>query len=308
MCLQCSENTTQVNCPKCRALNTAVFPLDANAGLDQIWSYVMARFKEEWLMLTVGILLMGAVGAVGGVFTNIVTEVVKAVLGVKLDPIQPWKNLPDFVKVTGISQFLALFVQLPFQGIALLGMYRLIVDVLHGRKADIGRMFKIMYLLSRYVILQLLVHVVITIPLMMMFALFGFVALRSSGLSLGDFPSNHAVTEFLRSPAPFILVGGSLLFIVITFLVAPITLFAVPELLVSECQPMEAITRAWKLGDGQRLRIFGYSLLSGVIIFVGFLACCVGAIPASGAAYMLLICLFMVIRKGHADLPPVLDK
>lgn len=307
MCLTCSENVTQTICPKCRSLVASGFPLDQNAGLDQIWAYVSARFKEEWVMLSVGILLMGAIGAVGGVFNNIITEIVKSVLSIKIDPVNPLRNIGDFVKVTGISQFIGMFVQLPFHAIGLLGMYRLVVDVLYGRKADIGRMFKNMHLLGRAVILQLLIQAIITVPIFLMMGLFGFVALRSAGLTLGGLNS-HSMEQLVRSPAPFILFGGWLLIITASILVLPITMLSVPELLVSECEPMEAIQRAWKLGEGQRLRLFGYSFVSGVIIFVGLLACCVGAIPASAAAYMLLISLFLVIRKSHADLPPVLDK
>ncbi|MBL8914461.1 MAG: hypothetical protein JNM17_27400, partial [Archangium sp.] len=200
-----------------------------------------------------------------------------------------------------------IFVQLPFQGIGILGMYRLLVDVLHGRKADIGRMFKNMHLLGRYVVLQLLIHAIVTIPVFLAMAVFGYVGLRSAGLTLGGLNS-HSVDQLVRSPAPFIFFGGWLLIICASILVLPITMLSIPELLVSECEPMEALQRAWKMGEGNRLRLFGYSFVSGVIIFVGLLACCVGAIPASAAAYMLLIALFLVIRRAHADLPPIVDK
>ena len=72
--------------------------------------------------------------------------------------------------------------------------------------------------------------------------------------------------ERLVSPALFGLFAGSfVLFLVAMVVLLPVTLFATPELIVGQCGPVEALKRSWELGNGQRLRVFGYSFVAGVV-------------------------------------------
>ncbi|MFT3709744.1 MAG: hypothetical protein QM817_19115 [Archangium sp.] len=305
MCVVCSENGASTQCPACRQLTSTTFPLEATAGFDQIWGYAVERFKEEWVMLSVVVIVAGFVIAISGVFGNIISTIINTIIGIKPDPANPLGNLRDFAVSTGIAQAVNTVVQLPFQAIATMGMARVIIDVLYGRKADIGRMFKQMHLLSKAVVLQLLLFAIITLPVLILFGIFGFVAVKISGAGT-DFDS-HWIDRFMRSPAPFLIFGFSLVTIVLSIVLLPLQMLSMPELLVSECEPTEALRRAWMLGDGQRLRLFGYSLIAGLVTLVGLLVCCIGAIPAAAAGQMITLCLFLVIRKGSV-LPPIADK
>jgi MFS family permease len=305
MCVVCNENGAQAQCPTCRALTGASFPLEAGAGFDQIWSYVVERFKEEWLMLSVVVLLFMFIVGVGGALSNVFSGIINAIAGLKTDPQNPFRDMRVFLITSGIGQIVGTIVQLPFQAIGTLGMLRVVMDVLYGRKADIGRMFKHMHLVGRAVLLQVLLFAIVTLPVMILFAVLGFVAVKISGAGL-DFDSQW-VERFMRSSAPFLIFAFSLVVIVISVFLMPLQAFSMPELLVSECDSMEALRRAWVLGDGQRLRLFGYSMLGGLLGLVGVLVCCVGAIPALAAGQMLIACLFLVIRKG-SQLPAIVDK
>jgi hypothetical protein len=72
------------------------------------------------------------------------------------------------------------------------------------------------------------------------------------------------------------------------------------ELLVSECTALEAISRTWTLGSGQRLRMIGYILVSTLIVVLGAIACCVGMIPAVPIYFMLFLSLFLALRKSSS--------
>jgi uncharacterized membrane protein len=91
---------------------------------------------------------------------------------------------------------------------------------------------------------------------------------------------------------------AALLLIPLVVAVLPVTLFAVPELLIGRCGPVEALRRAWQLGRGQRLRVLGYTLVTSVVVLLGVLACLVGVIPALPLAYLLLLGLFLALRNG----------
>lgn len=123
-----------------------------------------------------------------------------------------------------------------------------------------------------------------------------------SGMSWND-PSGFR--ELFTNPALIPIVAS---FVVLIFLAVilslPVTLFASPELIVGNCGPVEALSRAWALGRGQRWRVVGYSLLSGAIAMVGMLACCVGLLPAFPLAYMILLALFLALRNS-SSLPPI---
>jgi hypothetical protein len=306
MCSTCNENGVQTLCPACRQLQPGEgFPLGADAGIGEVWDYTFNIFKNEWVMLGVIIILFMVVSALGGVLTNIVSQIVNAIMGLKVDPQRPFDNLSDFAISGAISQLLGMVVQIPVQGVALLGTYRVLMDVLHGKKADIGRMFSQLHLVPKYIVFQLIILATVTVPTLIYFALLGFAAWKVSGVT-GELGS-RTFEQLMRSPAPLVFGVGSLGFVAIAIIVMPLTVFGVPELLVGDCEPTEALKRAWAMGSGNRLRIFGYALVAGLVTFVGFLVCCVGFIPATALGYMILLSLFLVVRKG-SGLPPIVNR
>lgn len=304
MCTACSVNQTERLCPTCRALTQGSdFPLGPDADFNQIWNYCFDRFKAEWLMLTVGVLLFIGVAMIGGLMSNIITAIINKVLNLHVDPARPFANLRDFAISNGLTQVTAGLLNIPVIGIALIGLYRMCLDVLDGRKADVGRMFVQLNLLPKYVVLQLIVYAVITIPTYIGMAVLGFISLKVGGVSLDDLDA-ASMRQWVASPGPFIVGGGLLAMLAALLYVLPVTIFGVPELLVSQCEPLEALRRAWQMADGQRLRLVGYSFVGVAVMFVGVLACCVGMLPASAMFYMLWLCVFLTARKG-TSLPPI---
>jgi uncharacterized membrane protein len=92
----------------------------------------------------------------------------------------------------------------------------------------------------------------------------------------------------------------SVVVLVAAVVLLPAFVFSVPELIVGQCTPLEAIVRAWRLGSGQRLRLMGYGMVAVGLVLVGGLLCCVGIIPALPLAYMLLLALFLGLRRSAA--------
>ena len=56
--------------------------------------------------------------------------------------------------------------------------------------------------------------------------------------------------------------------------------------------------RTGGLGDGQRLRLFGYSFIAGVLYLAGAMCCGIGVILTLPVALMLVLSLFLALRQS----------
>lgn len=301
MCVSCSVNGTEKMCPTCRQLNPIGFPYDANADLGTLWSHAFGAFQREIAMCLVAVLVFLALAMAGGVVGNIISAIINTILGFanENDPAKLLRNLGKFGAGIVVTQVVSMIVNMVVQGVALVGFNRFLMDILVGKKADISRMFSQLHLLPRFVAMQLILMVAITLP---MFVFLGFVAALGLGLSGLEF--NH-LSEFrpekLLNPAVVGLFFGSSVFLLaVSVVILPVTLFSGPELIVGQCGPLEALKRSWDLGEGQRLRIFGYSLVGGLIFLVGFVLCCVGTIPALPIVQLLWLSLFLALRRSSS--------
>jgi hypothetical protein len=300
MCSTCSEQGSQPQCPSCRSLaGGQEFPLDANSDFSAMWGHSVAAWQPELVMLSVCTIIFFAITFGGSMIASVINSVVNAVLGIGGDD-----GLSATVKmVLGfvVGQFIGTIVSIVVQGVALVGLYRVLLDVLEGRKADVARMFSQFHLLPRYLVLQVIFFVALTIPILGGMGAIALVAIKSVGISLQDFSSGDF--ERLLNPSLFgLFMLFSVVVLVGSIVVMPVTLFSVPELIVGNCSPVEAITRSWNLGSGQRLRLIGYGFVSGLVVMAGALLCLVGMIPALPLAYMLLLALYLGLRKS-AGLP-----
>lgn len=299
MCVACSSNQSERYCPTCRPLmKGSDFPLGADAGFDQVWDYCFERFKVEWLMLTIGVVIFLGFAMVGGLMSNVVSAIINSILGLKIDPARPWSNLRDFAISTGISQVIATLLSMPLMGIAIMGLYRMCLDVLEGRKADVARMFSQLHLLPKYVVMQLIIYVAVTIPLYVGIAVLGFLSLKVAGVGLSL--DAESLRQWTSGGGPVVVAIGLLLMMAALVFVLPVTIFSVPELMVSNCEPIEALRRAFQMASGQRLRLLGYSIVGLVVTMLGALACCVGMVPASISTYLLWMAAFLIARKRSA--------
>ncbi|MFZ5441604.1 MAG: hypothetical protein ACOZQL_16475 [Myxococcota bacterium] len=283
MCASCAQSGAATRCPACRELSS--FAFDVNASFDALLGHAFATFQRDWLMLCLGALVFYAALFAGSLVANVITTVINAVLNTRIDPTDPFG--PALALNLVVSFGVSMVVNVPVQGVATVGFYRLILDALAGRKADLTRMFGVLPLAPQAMVLQLVTMVVVMAPTVLVGAITGFL-----------------FAELKRNPeslAPALLVALLAVFVVLLvslFAVLPLLFFALPELLISGCGPVEALRRAWTIGSGQRLRLFGYGVVMVLLLFAGFFALCLGIVPATAVAYLLLLGLFLALRRG----------
>jgi uncharacterized membrane protein len=298
MCVTCAENGAATQCPTCRAKSAAPgFPFDSTSTINQLFDHILAAFKRDGLMLIAGTVIFFMIVGGGGLVSNIITTILSKIVGVEVDPVNPFGNLRAFFVNAGIGQVVGTLVGIPVQGVAMVGFYRVLMDSLLGRKVDLARMFSQLQLLPKYVIMQLIMFFAFTLPVMIVGAIAGFMAFRIAGVDFSAFSMAHP-ERIITPVVAVVILGSSVVFLLLMVVVLPVLLFSIPELMVGDCSPIEAITRAWKLGDGQRLRVLGYSFISGVIVMVGTLACCIGLLPAIPISYMVILALFLALRRN----------
>jgi hypothetical protein len=152
--------------------------------------------------------------------------------------------------------------------------------------------------------LYLVILAIMVVPIFVVFAVVGGGVALAGGLSLGSLnPDTFGEAMGPIGALAFIVAGGAV--VAYSFWLLPLWLFGVPELVVSDASAIEALRRAWQVGSGQRLTVFGYSMMSGLVTIAGMVACCVGVIPALGVAYLLNLGLFLAARNDPAlELPP----
>lgn len=298
MCSTCSEQGTESQCPSCRALAGGhEFPLDANSDFSAMWGHSVATWQPNLAMLSVCTIIFFAMVFGGSLISSVISSVVNAVVGLSAGSGDGLGSTARLIATFVVGQLIGTMVSIVVQGVALVGLYRVLLDVLEGRQADVARMFSQLSLLPRYLVLQVIFFVALTVPILGALAAMAVVALGSAGLNFSDL----SASDFDRLLSPtlfgmFALFG--LVVLVGSIVIMPVTLFSVPELIVGNCSPMEAITRSWNLGSGQRLRLIGYGFISGLVIIAGALLCGVGMIPALPLAYMLLLALYLGLRKS----------
>lgn len=299
MCAGCSVSSTEAQCPTCRSLNTGAFPYDGNADLSTLFSHSTDAFQRDAAMLVVATVIFFAFVLGGALVANVISSVMGSILGVRMgDELPSASNLAPFIATFAIGQVVGTAVNLVVQAVALVGLYRVLMDALIGRKVDIGRMFSQLHLVGQFVLLQLILTVGIGAAMMVLFGV-------PAGLAIGRIYSAGSASDFSQLMTPGVL-GGFVLatFVLMALLVIamPVMVFSVPELIVGNCSAFEAIRRAWRLGEGQRLRLLGYGFVVGLISLGGMLACGVGLLAAVPVGYMLLLSLFLALRN-RPDFP-----
>ncbi len=302
MCAACSASGTEKQCPTCRSLNPIGFPYDANADLSTLWGYVTTVYQRDLAMCVVGTLILLAFLIGGGLVTNVLTSIITAIIGIKLDPVNPLTNLTGFGINAVIQQIVGTVVNIAVQGIAVVGLFRLYIDVLVGKKADLARMFSQLHLLAQYIAMQIIIFFFISLPTIVFICIVGFVGMRLIYLDINRLAS-FRMESLLRPEVLGLFFGSSVVLLIAMGVLLPVTLFSTPELIVGQCGPVEALKRAWDLGEGQRLRVFGYAFVAGVLYLAGAVCCGVGIVFTLPLAMMLLLALFLALRQS-SQLPP----
>jgi hypothetical protein len=305
MCVECAEGGLAQLCPSCRALGTAgEFPFSRdNFDFSRLFSHAFAAFQREWVLLSVAVLIYLAVLMAGGVVVSVINTVVIRGLGLGSDPSQPFTVFRELAVSIALSQTVGLVVNLVIQGVAVLGLYRLLIDVLLGRRAELARLFSQLAKLGRYVVATLLVFILTTVPIFVLLGAFaGFVA-GSIGLGVLKDLQFEGAAQYVTPAVVLGLLATLGAVLVYALVLLPVTLFVPAELAVSEASPLEAISRAWRLASGNRLAVVGYGLFAGLVTLVGTLVCCVGLIPAMALGYLVTLSLFLALRSSSGLAP-----
>jgi hypothetical protein len=247
-----------------------------------LFSYSIERFRREWLMLTVSVVLYFAL-SLGGSLLAAIPQTAGERYG--------------FTAPTVIVLCVMYGASYAIQGIALLGMTRVVVDVLQGGHADPVRVFSQTRKVGRY-LLQLLV--IVTAMVLFVGAFLGLAAIIAiargapptiDGLLPGPFTGEAAVL-FLIAAAIAIGLG--------VYLFIP-AYFASLELVLSDrIGPIDALRNCYAVVRGRRLIAFGVLIAMGVLALLGMLACCVGFLPAFAFSMLLYAGLYLSLRNGAA--------
>jgi hypothetical protein len=289
-CGDCNQNGAQTLCPTCSLLlGPSQVPFSReNYDFSQVFDFAFNRFRPEWLNLTLAMLIFVFGSVVGSVVAQ-GFQMAGAVAGKDSQVVM--------IGLMAVGQVLGFFINLVIQGFLQLGLYRLFFDVIEGRKLDLGQMFTQVDKLLRHVGIQLVVAVGSTLVLMLLLVvpmvLVG-VALASSGAGLED-----GMKQVVTNPLFWVaFVGVFVVFLPVVMVITIVMQFASLELVYSNCGALEAIGRAWRLGEGHRMTLLLYYFMSGMLALVGVIAFCVGIIPAMALGQLFIATTFQTLRNG----------
>lgn len=308
MCTTCSDKRQGTLCPPCReALGTWPFTR-ADYDFSRVFNTVFSTWKRDIVMLGLcGAVMMGLT-FIGQMVMQVFMMAAQAVLiGGGKDAVGPG------IAVMVIGMFAGIGVTVLVQGIGIMGLIRVTMDSLLGRKVEVPRVFSQARKVWRYAAVQLLLGVGLVVPMVLGFGLLFAVSILIGG---GGF-SGDGIRHAFDGPAPIIVMAlGSLGLIgLLVWLVIPLNL-AQFELVYDDVDAVEAIRRAWQLGHGHRLSIFGFNFVGAMamlaLVVVGFLALCVGSMIAMPVGYalffMLQAGLYLALRNGSGLPPPAEQK
>lgn len=244
-----------------------------------LWDHALASFKREWLGLSVAALVLMLIlyGAsfVGGLLVALVGELVGSQEGLAIS--------------AAVGMGLLMVVQFMLQGALSLGLMRIALDVLHGERADIGRLFSQLRKAPAYLGAVLGLTLLLLVPVALLGAV-GFV-LHSQGVL--------AEAQLIGA----VLLATLLLGVPFVYYVLPIYFLAVEFALEDRPQLLQSVRTCYRVAQGSRLAMLGVSLLGGALLMAGMMLCFVGMLPAFGFMNLLMGGLYLALRRS-AQLQP----
>jgi hypothetical protein len=280
MCTVCAEGGLQSSCPTCRARTGGqAFPFTRDAWtLSGLWDYCFAIFKREWVMISVAVLvLLGC---------TLIAQLVGTVLPMVGEAVDS--------QVLSVTLSIASFVvQNVVQGMLGMGLMRMLLDVLHGQRADVGRLFSQFHKLGAYFTTLVILFVALFAAMAVLAAILFVIA-----VPLGTIPSSFDEVTQNSTRVVLAVCVGALFVPVLIYLTLPLYLLQ-PELAYEERpSAMQALRNCYTYMRGQRLAAVGFGFMNMLLLFMGLLACCVGFFPALGLSYLLLAALYLTLRAG----------
>jgi hypothetical protein len=273
MCVICTQGGEQTTCPTCRERTgvAQAFPLTRDTfNFSALWDYCFAIFKQQWVMISVAVLIVGGIGFM----TNLLTRLLPLI-----------GNLVDSEVVTIILTVVATFVQNVVQGILGVGTSKMLLEVLQGKPANVERVFSQFHKTGTYILTLLIVLAFALIPV-------GVIA----GIIVG-------AMSVSKEAGPFIAIGvGVLAFVPLIYFSLPLVLLQ-PEMASRDDspKPMELLRNCYAYAQGKRWSILGMAMIQLLLVIAGVIACCVGVIPAAGLASLLTTGLYLALsNRGNA--------
>ncbi|MCA2977069.1 MAG: hypothetical protein INH41_19285 [Myxococcaceae bacterium] len=303
LCALCTEGGASSLCPACRQA-MGNFPFSrGDFDFSRVWGFAFERWRGELTTFGVCAFIFLLLGGVGSIVSNVITQPA----AILLQKAGGSGSVATGVAVLVIGMMVGVLVNVVVQGIGQMGLMRVAIDVLHGRKPDINRMFSQTRKLKRYVGLQLAIFFGLAVPVVLILGAALGVGFLAAGASL----SGSGVERAFSNPVTILALVAAFLVITVgaIYVMLPLT-FAPWELVYGDTDPLEALRRAWRLGDGFRAETFGYALVVGLaavgIMLAGLLAFCVGVVVALPIAIALQHAvmggLYLSLRNG-SDLP-----
>jgi hypothetical protein len=282
LCGVCTLGGAFRNCASCRRFTgEEAFPFDRrNFEFGGVMGVCWERFKAHWPMLCVAALIVFGVSLV----FSAARQAVVMLFGFAIDE----SGMPLGVAgVLGVVTVASFVVEYAISWTMNLGLYRVCLDVLAGRPAEIPRLFSQFRKMGK-VVLQ------------------GFAAILAVGIPF--------MLWILVGAGAVMVVDGTQMRIALGILVfavgvVPFTYYVLPfffmqlELAYNDAAgPIAAILHAGAVVRERRWITLGTVVLMMLLWVSGLLACCIGLVPAWAFAQLLASGVFLALRNG-ADVP-----
>jgi hypothetical protein len=238
-----------------------------------LWDHSLASFQREWVGLSAAALVMML--ALNGI------SVAGAIVVALFDALTGAGE--DLTLGSAVVSGLLMVVQFLAQCALSLGLMRIALDVLHGEKADVARLFSQLRKGPAYLGAMLATMVLMLLPYGLLGAA-GY-ALHTQGLLSETQLIGAGIVAFLLLMVPF------------TYVFLPTYFLPVELALEDRPQLLQAVRTCYRVAQGNRLSMLGVSLLAGVLLMVGFIMCLVGVFPALGFMNLLLGGLYLALRR-----------
>ena len=292
MCAECSQAGPL--CPTCRGLAAdRSFPFTReNHDFSNIVSFAFEELKRDPVLLGVAALIMLGVGGLGSVVSNI---------GVQFGGVVLKENLALGIAFMTVGFTVGTGLSAVLQGVVQMGLTRVCLDVLFGGKADLARLFSQMKRVGGFLMQWLVIFGV---------ALGVLLVIVGLGAAVGFLVGFGAKPDLENNPGLVVaIVAGGLLGVLamVAILIWASPIYLAPlELVYGGGSGIDAMKRAFVIGQGRRLEIFGYVLFGSLLglgaAVLGLMMLCIGlfvTVPLSVALHQLVLTTkYLALRRG----------